>query len=250
MAFQDSDFTLYGSLVMPEDDVTVNIGGGIDETTIVSFTPMGANSSVEVISDNAADTMNITITGRDVTGAPVSEVVAVNGTTVVAVPGTFKRLLKVVLASAAAGTITVRKAGAAGDLMSFPAGVLTVRRPLIDISADVAGGAERKYYEKLFYKNSNATDALLETKISFVVNPGNAYASALATAVDDAGTNGGGNNRLVKPAALTFDTTEKAIPGDNLAPGSAIGIWIERTLAAGAAAGENTFSLQAAGKGA
>jgi len=250
MAFAADDLKLYGSQVMAEDDATLAIGGAIDLTTLVSFTPMGANGGVEVISDNAADVMNITITGRDATGAAKVEVVALTGTAAVAVPGVFKRLLKAELAAGAAGAVTVRKAGNAGDLMIFPAGVTTVRRPLIDISADVAGGAARKYYEKVFYKNENATDALLDASVLYAVNPGNEYALALATALNDSGTNGAGNDRLVAPAALVFDGTEKAVPGGNIPPAEQIGIWIERTLAAGAAAGENTFSLKVSGKGA
>ncbi len=238
---------LYGSLTMPEDDVTLNIGGGIDVATLVSFTRMLANGTVEVISDNAADNMNITITGRAPDGTPLTDTVALNGTTLVAITGTFKRLLKVELSVAAAGSVTVRKGGNAGDLMILPAGVTTVRRAFYGASADIIGGAARAFHEKVFYKNDDGTSALLGAKISLPVDMGGKIAFDLEVAQGGSDRNGAGNNRLVAPAGYVFDGAEKNVPANDIPPGNAIGIWLELSLAAGLAAADDEFNLRITG---
>lgn len=238
---------LYGSAVMPEDEATLNIGGAIDVTTLVSFTRMLANGGVEVISDNAADVMNITITGRAPDGTPLTDTVALNGTTLVAITGTFKRLLKVELASAAAGTVTVRKSGNAGDLMIFPAGVTTVRRVFYSAPADVTGGSARIFYEKVFYRNDDGTDAHLTSKVSLPTDLGGKVTFDLEAAQGGSDKNGAGNNRQVAPATYVFDAAEKAVPANDIAPSSAIGIWMKLALAAGLAAADDEFNLKITG---
>jgi len=239
---------LYGSAVMPEDEVTLNIGGAIDPATLISFTRLLANSTLEVLSDNIADTtMSITVTGRAADGTLLTDTVALNGTTAVNITGTFKRLLKAVLSAPAAGTVTLRKSAAGGDAMIFPPGVTTLRRPFINAAADVAAGSARVFYEKLFFKNTSGIDALIAAQVALGVNPGNKYKFALAVAVDGVVTNGAGNNRAVAPAALVFDAAQKAVPGADLLPGTAIGVWVELTLAAGLAAGDEEFRLDLSG---
>tara|TARA_R110002072_G_scaffold302699_2_gene487443 strand:+ start:9513 stop:10268 length:756 start_codon:yes stop_codon:yes gene_type:complete len=247
MTLLATDTKLYGSAAMPENETDVNIGGVIDLTTLISFTRLDVDSIIEVVSDNAADTMNITLTGRAPNGTLLTETVALNGLTVVDVPNTFKRLLKVELAVAAAGTITVRKDAAAGDLMSFPAGVTTIRRPFMFVAADVATGLDRVFYEKIFFRNDNATDALLTATIALGVNPGGVFAFDLDATLDANSTNGVGNNRSVAPVGFTFDGTEKSVPGGDLTEASAIGIWLELSLAKGAAAADEEFRLDLSG---
>ena len=91
MAFATDDLELYGSQVMPEDDVTTAIGGAIDLTTRVSFTPMGVNGGVEVISDTAGDCLNITLTGRDATGPCKVRTGTAPGAAIVPGPGRLTR---------------------------------------------------------------------------------------------------------------------------------------------------------------
>ncbi|MBL4802302.1 MAG: hypothetical protein JKY45_10445 [Emcibacter sp.] len=238
---------LYGSAVMPENDVTLNIGGAIDVTTLVSFTRMLANGTVEVGSSNPADSMNITITGRAPDGTLLTNTLPINGTTFEAVTGTFKRLLKAELSGVALGIITVRKAGAAGDLMIFSAGVTTVRRAFYSVPADVTGGAARSFYEKIFYKNDDGTDALLTSKISLPTDMDGKITFALEAAQGGSDKNGAGNNRLVAPSGYAFTGAEKDVPSDDITPGSAIGIWVKLSLAAGLAASDDQFNLKIKG---
>lgn len=248
MPIAASDIVFLGSATMPENDATTQIGGAVAAAVSVVFTDLDANGTVEVISTNAADTMNLTVYGRNAAGEIVSETKALNGTTVVSFTTTFKRLMKAVLASAAAGTVTLRKAAAAGDLMEFLPGITHVRRVFYDVAADVAGGSTRKFYEKIFAKNKHATDALTNAKISLPTNPGDKIAFALEAALDGSDTNGAGNNRLVAPGGYTFTTAEKnVVNSGNHSPTKVQGIWLELTLAAGAAAAAETFEIKEMG---
>jgi len=219
----------------------------IDLTTVVTFTKLDADSTVEVVSDNVADTMNLTITGRKPDGTIAAETLALNGTTVVNFTTTFKRLLKAELASAATGTVTIRKTGNAGDLMVFTPGVTTIRRPFYNVAADEAGGAARTFYEKIFAKNTNGTSALVGAAVSFPVNVGNRVAWALESALNGTDDNGVGNDRQTAPGGYTFNTTTKNVFGDNLTPLDAQGIWMELSLAAGLAAGDDANTIRTAG---
>lgn len=248
MALAVTDTELFGSALMPEDEATQNIGGAIDLTTMISFTRLGADSSLEVISDNVADTtMDMTVVGRATNGTLLTETVTLNGNTAAPFPSTFKRILKVQLTAAAAGIVTLRKAGDAGDIMIFEPGITTIRRPFMNVAADIAGGADRVFYEKLFFKNTSATDALIAAKVALGLNPGNKYTFALAVAVDGTVTNGAGNDRSVAPAALIFSPAQKAVPGTDLLQGKAIGVWVELSLAKGLAAGDEEFRLDLTG---
>jgi hypothetical protein len=251
MALTNNDFKLYGSAVMPEDDVLTDIGGAIDLTTQISFTPLGGEFSLEVLSSNAGDVMDLTLTGRAPNGTILTKTVTVAGLTVVDITGTFKRLLKAVLTSAPTGNVIIRKDGAAGDIMTFDAGsnVTTIRRPFQYIGADLASGADRTFYEKIFYRNSNASDALIGAKIKLAVNPSGRVKFALDAALGASTKNGAGNNRAVAPAALVFNTTEKAVPTGDLLQNNDIGIWMKIDLPKGSAASDDTIQFDITGNG-
>lgn len=75
----------------------------------MTFTDIAANDDVEALSDNAADTMNLTITARKADGTLVSETKALTGTTAVifSVIGVVERVERALLASdAACSTMT------------------------------------------------------------------------------------------------------------------------------------------------
>lgn len=248
MTILESDIQIHGSAVMPEDDLAANIGGAIDLGTVVSFEDLTANSRVEAISSVAGDVMTMTITGRNAAGEIVTEVKALTGTTVVTFTTIWKRLLKVVLASVSTGTVTLRKLTNGGDLMLFKPGVKTVRRVFYDAAADVAGGATRKFYDKIFVRNGNATDALTNAKISITANPGNKLAFALEAGLDGMDKNGAGKTRLQAPAGYVFDAVEKSVVNNgNHSPLKAQGVWLELTLAAGAAAAAEVYKIREVG---
>ena len=249
MPLTASDIVWYGSATMPDDDTVTNVGGGIDTTKRVVFTDMQATGTVGVYSSDPGDTtQTVTITGRDSTGVVVTESLALNGTTKVTGTQQFERILKITLSAAAAGTVTVEDNQATPNkITDLAPGELEVRRIFYDAQADVAGGAQRKYYEKIFCKNTNATNALVNASILEQADPSGKIAFALESVLNGTDTNGAGNNRQVAPAGYTFDNNAKSVSGGNLTPGDAQGIWLELTLNPGDAAQNTTYTLRAEG---
>lgn len=109
-----------------------------------------------------------------------------------------------------------------------------VRRPFYDAEANPPGGGAVDYFEKIFLKNTNGTDTLLTASVLEALDPSGQVTFALETAVDGTGTNGA-NNRKVAPSSgvSTFDSAEKAVPGDELAAGERIGVWLKLSLGEG-----------------
>ena len=244
MSILASELKAYQAANMPEDD-TATVGGAIAPTGLVEFTDVAANDDLEALSDDAADTMNLTITGRNAAGAIVSETKALTGVTAVifSTLGVIERVLKIVLASAAAGTVTVRRSVAGATVVAIPAGKTSVRRMFYD-SASEAGSTTR--YEKLFMKNENATLTLNSAALELTADPAATIRIGGAPAVDDTAT---AANRKTAPASVTFvdDGVSQSVPGGVLAAGSGIGVWAEMVRGAAAAAIKNTFSVELSG---
>jgi hypothetical protein len=193
-------------------------------------------------------TMNITVTGRNAAGAIVAETKALTGTTPTAgTTATFERILKVVLASTAAGTVTVRRATGDTTIATMEAGITSIRRLFYDSAADASGGSSRAFYEKVFVKNTNGSLTLTNAQIAEQADPTGNITFDLEDAVND---NNSVANRLdTAPTGMlgSFDNTTKSVPGNALASGSAIGVWLKLTLAAGAAATKSTYTIRATG---
>jgi len=133
----------------------------------------------------------------------------------------------------------------------FANGETEIRRPFYDVSADVAGGSERTFYEKVFVKNTNSVNSLLSMTVSEEADPSTKIEFALEDAVDDSGTS---TDRTTAPAAgeiggTGFDSATKTLATEtdagtaDLAAGSAIGVWLKLTLAAGDAAAKSTYTI-------
>lgn len=250
MSVSSSDIIVLGSANMPENDSSTS-GGAIDTATKIIFTDISATDEVEILSDDASDTsQTVTIYGRDSGGNIVSEAETLNGTTAVTTTQTFERILKITLNSAASGTVTIRKESDNAEIATMAAGITTVRRPFYDATAEASGGSSKTFYEKVFIKNTNGSTDLLSAKIQGTSDPSGKLAFDLEDATND---NNSVSNRLTAPAGSdmlgspTFNDSQKTIPGDNLASGEAIGVWLQLTLAAGTAAAKTTYTLQVTG---
>jgi hypothetical protein len=131
-----------------------------------------------------------------------------------------------------------------------PVEITQIRRPFFNASANIAGGATKTYYEKVFFKNTNGSLALTSSVIQEALDPGADIAfglSATAT-LDDTDTNGGGNNRQVAPAGVTFNSADKNVRNSqSLTAGAAQGFWLELTLLGGAAAQKTTYQPRLTG---
>jgi hypothetical protein len=140
----------------------------------------------------------------------------------------------------------------------LPNRVTQIRRPFYNAAADVAGGANRNYYEKIFAVNNNTVTALTAASIIKQVDPTGATALniALCSALNDAGTIA---NRQTAPAsgitAFSSGVAPQtiAVPTANLTPGAAPnaagaqGVWLNLALNAGVAATKTSLTLRTTG---
>lgn len=239
-----ADLKAFASANMPEDDASAS-GGAIDTATLIEFTPLAANDSLEMVSDNAGDAGNATLTGRQPSGAIASETAALNGTTVVpfSTLGTIERLMKFVLAAAATGSVTLRRAGGGATVAVLAAGITAVRRMFYD-SASEASATTR--YEKIFLKNTHATETLNNAAVKLTADPSTSIRIGVAGAKDDTGSVA---NRKTAPGGVTFvdDNVSQSVPTGALAALEAIGVWVELQRGAGAAAIKDSFTVELSG---
>ena len=252
MSVVAGDLKIYGAANIAEEDVSTQ-GGAIDTSVRYVFTDAdlanGPSGTVSVLSDSAGDTtQDVTTTGRDAAGSIVSEALSLNGVTEVDGTQYFDRILKTVIDGAHAGNVTLQDSSDV-DIAVLESGVLSVRRPFYNASANPAGGAAKDYYEKTFVKNNNAVNALLEAVIIESADPEGKITFDLEDAVNDTNTS---TNRLTAPAAGmlgSFDSSTKNVPpaSGDLGPGSGIGMWMKLSLGAGDAATKSTWTVQISG---
>lgn len=116
-----------------------------------------------------------------------------------------------------------------------------VRRPFYNVAADAGGGSTRIFYEKVFAKNNHATLALTSAQVLEAADPSGKVAFALEASLDGDDV---AADRITAPAAgYTFNSSAKSVANSgNLLPGSAQGIWLQLTLAAGDPATKTTWT--------
>ncbi len=243
MPILSSELKKYGALSRPEDDVSTS-GGGIDASCVLDVTQLAANDQLRAVSDNAADTMTLTITGRDATGAIVNETKALNGTTPVTFATTFERFLKATLSAAPAGNVTIqRNTSPNDDVVIIPAGKTAASILFIDSTSEAAATTR---YEKEFWRNENASLTLTNATVTLTADPSASIRIGLATAKGDTVSV---TNRKTAPAGITFvdDSVQQSVPGGSLAANENIGVWIEMSRAADAPAIKSSYTTQLAG---
>jgi len=262
MSVTASDIIIYGAANIAESNSGTQ-GGAIDTTVRYIFddatlvndpTASGGSGALVYVSDNAGDTMNITVTGREASGSIVSETKALTGTTPVNGTQVFERIMKIVLASSASGTVTVSDDNS-NDIVDIESGVTTIRKPFYNISSDVVGGSTRDFYEKVFVKNNNVTFALLNATFAEQADPTTYVDFALEDAVSDSGTS---TDRVTAPVAEEigssgFDSSSKTLEDEtdagtiDLDPSTEIGIWLHIQIPAGTSPAKSTYTLRPSG---
>lgn len=249
MPITANDLVLYGSAQMPSNDSSA-CGGAIDLTTRVISSDVtiwnSFSGAVEILSSASGDTtQQVTITGRLSSGVQTTEVLNLDGTSVVTGATTFARLEKLRLSSSCVGTVTVRRSSDDALAATLEPGLFEVRRPFLGVAAEPPSGGPKLLYEKIFAKNNHGTLSLLSAEIEEVSDPENQLTFALATSVNDSVSVA---NRQTTPSGLTFNSSAKAIPGGNLASGAAIGIWLELSLPAGDPATLTSWTMRLSGE--
>jgi len=243
MSIASSDLLCMDSANVPSDDASTS-GGAISTTSRPDLTQFSANAVAAVVSDGA-DTRTVTVTGRLATGAVDTEVLTLNGTTEVVGAKTWERIQKIV-ASATSGTRTVTfRQGSGGTTRATILPNETTRHiSFQNASSDPSTGKTR--YEKIFWKNAHGTLSLLSAAVTLTTDAASNIQIGLDTAVDASVSVA---NRLTAPGSVTYsdDGVALTVPGANLAAGSAIGVWIQQTLASGAAATKSTYTTKLSG---
>jgi len=229
-----ADLIAFAAASMPTDDTSLT-GGDIDLLRRVVFTgtedqALGTTpGTIEVISNNASDTQNCTIVARKADGSSVTETLALTGVTakIFAGNGAVERIQSVDLASVAIGTVTVRRSVAGPTISTIPPGERGVLRMFRNA---VSSGSTKDMYEKLFWKNTHATLALLNALVAEVVGGSAAKITFAVEAVNGVGT---AANRLTVPAgAGAFGDTSLAVSTGSLAVGARVGVWLKLSLTA------------------
>lgn len=250
MSVVASDLIIYGAANIAEADGETQ-GGAIDTSVRYVFDDSSLvtdNDTFDVVSDASGDnTQTVTITGRNSEGSIVTEDFELDGTTPVVGATTFAKIMRVVCDAAHTGDITITENSGSQTLLTMEAGVNETRIPFYNVSADAAGGSSRDFYEKVFVKNTNGSNALLSATISEGADPSSNITFDLEDAVDD--TNQVATRINSAPSGMlgSFDSSSKNVPGTDLASGSAIGVWLKLTLAAGAAAADSTYTITVEG---
>jgi len=245
MSIATTELILYGSAVMPDDDSTSNIGGAIDTAKKIVFSDITPAGTVEMVSSSGSDTtQTVTIYGRNAAGELISEVKTVAGVGVVAFTLTWERIQKVVMSATAVGTITIRKAGAGGDLITMAPGITQVRVPFYNAAIPLTGTTD--YYEKMFYKNTNETLTLTLAVVKEYADPLGKITFGLAATLNDTATT---TNRLTAPSTIVFDSADKnVVNSQNLTAGAAQGVWLKFSPVSSDSPAKSTYTLEITGQ--
>lgn len=211
---------------------------------------MTANSALEVVSSSASDTTpTVTVRCRNAAGSIVTQTVTLTGTTAVALSGngTVERILKVELSAAAVGTVTVRNSGAGTTWGTVPIGERGFSAIFREGSSSTSSTIT--YYAKFFWKNTNATNALLGASVSESADPTGLVDHGLETSVGGSNT---ATNRQTAPGtttafASTAVTLATATGTADLGATLAIGVWLRLSLAQNNAAIRSTYTSALSG---
>jgi hypothetical protein len=242
MSIVASELIFYSSASVPTDD-TSTTGGAIDATMRVGLTQFSASAKLALISDGA-DTRNVDIVGRLASGVVASETVALTNAVEVLSANTYERILSIKAQTTSGTRVVTCKQGSGGSTVAtIP---LNEKGVHIQFQKSTSESGTAVRYEKQFGKNTNGTNSLLGANVTLTADPQAVIQIGLATAVNGSTTT---TNRKTAPAGISFvdDGVAQNVPGTDLAATDAIGVWIQQTLAANAAAAKSTFTLQLAG---
>lgn len=256
-----SDLVFYASAGMVSGD-SDTVGGAIDLTREIIFddavlcnspAASGGDGTLRYVATNDADNgVTVNVRGRNSEGSLVEEAKDV-GNSGVDVTGTqvFERIL---WASLDDHDYDIQVNDSDGNnIFTVGSGVTGIMRPFIGISSDPS--ENKDFYSKIFLKNNNSTNALLNANIIENADPSTFITFAIEDAVNDNGTS---TNRLTAPNAATigpsgFDSNTKTLAAQtdagttDLGAGSGIGVWLKISLPSGQASSKTTYTMQISG---
>jgi hypothetical protein len=242
MSVLTTDLVVYAAANICSDDAGAS-GGAIDPTRRGSFTQMNQVSTLTYVSDGA-DVRTVSVTGRVASGAVVTEIITLNGTTAVIGTQTFERIQRVDINTPdASRTMTVSQVSNALAIGSVPP---TEVGFCSFFSNSASGVSSVSRYEKCFFINGNDQSSLSTATVTLLADPSSRIALGLESAVNGTGAT---SNRLTAPSPVTFAGigVTQSVPGGQLTSNQAIGVWIRQTLLANDAPQRASFSTQLSG---
>lgn len=241
MSIVSSELVLYSSVNEPEDDSTTS-GGAIDTTSQPTLVQLTATSAIDYVSDGA-DTRSVTVTGRDATGAIVTETKSLTGAVTVNGTQLFERVLKVTTSSDASRTATIKQHSNSATICTL--GPLAVKSH-IQFQRSFSQTAPTVRYEKNFWKNTNSSLTLTSAQITLTADPSSVIQIGLTVALNDSTSVA---NRLAAPAGVSFSGVGVALNlvGTTLPAASAQGFWAQESLGSNAPAAKSSYTTQLSG---
>lgn len=223
-----------GDIAVEATTITRNntaMGGAAQTTSVMAYIDLDAGASA---ADDAYNGQVIRITG----GAGSGQI-----RTIIDYVGATKRAFVSRDWSTAPTATSVFRVAQGMVFDKLPSEILTVKRIAYKANAEPAAGNAKSVYSKVFAKNTHATLALLAATISEVSDPMANFTFAL-----DATVNATTSvvNRLTSPG-FTFNATAKVVPGVDLGPTAAIGIWLRLLLDAGEPAADSFINMGVTG---
>lgn len=238
MSIAASDLVFYNAANEPTDNVSTG-GGAIDTLRRPDFTQISSAEKIDVSSSAGGDTtQTVTYTGRASDGTLISETVSLNGTTVVTSVNTYERVLKVEMSATAVGTVTVKGHTSSTTFRAIPIGERGFQALFQQLASSTTGATD--WYAKFFIKNTNGSLTLTSSVVKENADPSGVITFGLAASLNDSATI---TNRTTVPAGISFANTNVNVPNSqNLTNGSAIGVWLDLTLAQNNAALKTTWT--------
>jgi hypothetical protein len=242
MSITAAELIQYLAANKPVADNTT-VGGAIDATMRVQSAQFSV-AAVVSIQSSGADVRTAAIIGRLATGAYTTETVTLNGTTPVLSVNTYLYLLSVILSTSNSNTVTVKQGSGGTTIQTIPANEVGFQFQFVQ-SASGSGTLIR--YDKSFFKNTDATITLNNATVTLTADSTSTLMIGLGAALNDSLT---AANRLTAPAGVAFSGVNVALTvpsGATIPAASAIGIWTQQTLTAGAGPYDTTYTVQLAG---
>jgi len=253
MPIANSDIVLYGSANMQETDAGTPQGGAISTQTVITFNDIITTGVLSITTDTAS-TGSVVVTGREASGVISTDTYNFSASTTATPTSSiaFERILKIDIADAIVGIITINDAGAnlikTIDTSQFGVGNILIKRPFYDVSSNATGGGVATYYEKIFVQNNNATLSLLGATLA----EGAGTYEDVSHQVDfglESSANDTSTNRLTAPAGVTFASTSVNVGdvGTDLSAGGNTGVWLRLTLSEAATAKKGNYVFDVSG---
>ncbi len=241
MSIVAADLICFAPASIPTDD-TGNSGGNIDLTKRPIFTQFAANAVLALVSDGA-DTRLVDVVGRNAAGASVSETMTLNGAVEVLSVNTYERILSVTAQTTSGTRVVTAKQGSGGTTI----GTIPVNEKgfytLFQNAASEAGATAR--YELVYWKNTHGTLTLNSASMKLTADP--AAKMKIACAASKGNVTAITNRKTVPAGTFVDDNVAQAVPTGLLAAAEYIGVWIEMSLGAGAAATKSTYTTELSG---